>query len=171
MSACVALFFGLFLWIVALLWQYNTVTIFELSLSFAEKKTLQIVLLTFYVFQQGDNTEAYLEPGRNLRSDVLRKQLLTINYFCKTAFSQIFGQVLNMPLQQLETCCLTDYSHHQTMSLLHVAVIVYFDVLHLVTERSSHWRWSVMFSKISQNLQESTCAGVSIYQFNSQSMG
>ena len=57
------------------------------------------------------------------------------------------------------------------MSPLHVAVIVYFDVLHLVTERSSHQRWSIMFLKILQNLQENTFAGVSTYQFNSQSMG
>ena len=56
------------------------------------------------------------------------------------------------------------------MSPLHVAVIVYFDVSHLVTERSSHWRWS-MFLKTSQNSQENNCAGVSTYQFNSQSMG
>ena len=31
------------------------------------------------------------------------------------------------------------------MSPLHVAVIAYFDVLHLVTERSSEWRWSITF--------------------------
>ena len=58
----------------------------------------------------------------------------------------------------------------QTMNPLHVAVIVYFDVLHLVTERGSHRRWSIIFSKISQILQENSCAGVSTYQFNSQSM-
>ena len=59
----------------------------------------------------------------------------------------------------------------QTMSPLHVVVIVYFDVLHLVTERNSHRRWLIMFWKISQNLLENTCPGVSMYQFNFQSMG
>ena len=57
------------------------------------------------------------------------------------------------------------------MSPLHVAVIVYFDVSHLVTERSSHRRWSIMFLKILENSLENTCAGVSTYQFNSQSIG
>ena len=56
------------------------------------------------------------------------------------------------------------------MSSLRVAVIVYFDALHLVTERSNHRGWSVMFLKISQNSQENTCAGVYTCQFNSQSM-
>ena len=56
------------------------------------------------------------------------------------------------------------------MSSLNVAVIVYFDVSHLVTETSSHRRWS-MFLKISQNSQENTCAGVSAYQFNPESIG
>ena len=42
------------------------------------------------------------------------------------------------------------------MSPLHVAVIVCFDVLHLLTECSS---------------KENACAGVSTYQFNLQSMG
>ena len=54
------------------------------------------------------------------------------------------------------------------MNPLHVAVI---DVLHLVTKRSSHRKWSIMLSKISQNSQENTRAGVSTYLFNSQSMG
>ena len=40
-----------------------------------------------------------------------------------------------------------------------------------MTERSSHQRWSIMFLKILQNSQEITCAVVSTYQFNSQSMG
>ena len=57
------------------------------------------------------------------------------------------------------------------MSPLHVAVIVYLDVLYLVTERSNRRRWAIMFLKISQNSQENTCAGVSTYQFNSQNMG
>ena len=57
------------------------------------------------------------------------------------------------------------------MSPLHVAVIVHFDVSHLLTERSSHPGWSIMFSKITQNSQENTCAGVPTYHFNSQSMG
>ena len=46
-------------------------------------------------------------------------------------------------------CCLTDYTY-QTISPLHVAVIVYLDDLH--------------------NFQENACAGASTYQFNSQSM-
>ena len=58
----------------------------------------------------------------------------------------------------------------QTMSPLHVASIVYFDVLHLMTERSSHWRHS-MFLKNSRFSEENACAGVSAYQFNRQSMG
>ena len=66
-------------------------------------------------------------------------------------------------------CCLTDYIY-QTISPLHVAVIVYLDDLHLVTESSSHWKWSKMFLKILQNFQENACAGASTYQFNSQSM-
>ena len=49
------------------------------------------------------------------------------------------------------------YFYHQTMSSLHVAAIFYFDVLHLVTERSSHRRWSIMLLKILQNSQENTC--------------
>ena len=57
------------------------------------------------------------------------------------------------------------------MSPLHVAVTVYFDVSHLVREKSSHRRWPIMFLKIPQNSQENNCAGVSTYQFNSQSMG
>ena len=56
------------------------------------------------------------------------------------------------------------------MSPLHVAVIVYFDVLHLVTERNNHRMWS-MFLKILPNPQENTCVGVCTYPFNSQSMG
>ena len=56
------------------------------------------------------------------------------------------------------------------MSPLHLAFTVYFDVSHLVTERSSHRRWSIMFLKITQNLQENTCPRVSTHQFNSQSM-
>ena len=47
---------------------------------------------------------------------------------------------------------------------------MYFDFLHLVTERSSHRRWSIMFLKTSQISQENNCAEVSTYQFNSQSM-
>ena len=50
------------------------------------------------------------------------------------------------------------------MSPLHVAVIVYFDVSHLVTEISRHRRWSIMFLKILQNSQENTYAGVPTYQ-------
>ena len=50
------------------------------------------------------------------------------------------------------------------------AVIVYFDVLHLVTERSSHRRWSIMFLKISENSQENTCVEVCTYQLSSRSM-
>ena len=42
--------------------------------------------------------------------------------------------------------------------------------MHLVTERSSHRRCSIMFWKNWQNLLENTCAGVSSYQFNSQSI-
>ena len=54
-----------------LLRQYNTVIILESSLSFTEEKISQIVLLTFYVLQQVDNTEAYLGPSRNLRLSFL----------------------------------------------------------------------------------------------------
>ena len=54
------------------------------------------------------------------------------------------------------------------MSPLYEAVI---DVLHLVTERSSQRRWSTIFVKNSQNSQGNTCAGVSTYQFDSQSIG
>ena len=38
----------------------------------------------------------------------------------------------------VETCFLADCTYHQTMSSLHVAIIMYFDVLHLMTERNSH---------------------------------
>ena len=41
----------------------------------------------------------------------------------------------------------------------------------LVTERKKHRRWWITFLTISQNSQDSTSAGVSTYQFNSQSMG
>ena len=66
---CVALLFSLSLWIVDLLWKYNAITIFELSLSFTEKR----LVLEFYVLWQGGNTEAYLESSRNLRSGFLQK--------------------------------------------------------------------------------------------------
>ena len=48
------------------------------------------------------------------------------------------------------------------MSPLHVASIVYFDGLHLMTERSSHWRHS-MFLKILRYSEENACAGVSAF--------
>ena len=44
-------------------------------------------------------------------------------------------------------------------------------MLHLVTKRSSHRRWSIMVLKITKNSQENTCGRVSTYQFNSKSMG
>ena len=57
------------------------------------------------------------------------------------------------------------------MSSLHVAVTVYFNVLHLVTEKSIQRRWSIMVLKILQNSPENSSAGVSINQINTHSMG
>ena len=58
------------------------------------------------------------------------------------------------------------------MSPLLVAVIVYFDVLHLVRERSREVIDNGKYSKENtQNSQENTCVGAPTYQFNSQSMG
>ena len=58
--------------------------------------------------------------------------------------------------------------YHETMSPLRVAVI--FDNLHLVIERRRHRERSV-FLKILKKSQENTCAEVSTYQVDSQSMG
>lgn len=48
-----------------------------------------------------------------------------------------------MPLQLLDPCCLTEFAYHQTKSPLHGGASVYFYVLQLVMERSSHRRWSI----------------------------
>ena len=108
----------------------NTVRIFELSLSFSEKRLLWIGSLTFYVLQHRGNTEAYLELCQTSEMNFYENSswLLTINHFRKRAVR---------------------------------AVLVYFYVLHLVTERSSHRRWSVkrnVFYKFRKNSQENICA-------------
>ena len=68
-----------------------------------------------------------------------------------------------MPLQQVGTCCLTDYTYYQTKNSLHFAILVYFYVLDLVTKGSSHWvvSYTECFLKFCKNSLEKTCAKVS----------
>ena len=111
------------------------------------KTTLQIGSLVFYVLQQRGNTEAYLESSRTSTME----RILAINYFCKRAIFAIFAQALNTRLSQVETYYLSDYTYHQIKSPQDVAVLVYFNVLHLLMERSRQSAKRNVFKKFANN--------------------
>ena len=127
----------------SVLWQYNTVRIFELSLSLIEE-TLQIGSLKFYVLQKLGNTEAYLEPSQTFTMKLFAK---IVNHFSRLTIS-----AKKAPLQILDwifcnkqkpVASLTILTIKQRAYCMHVFVFVCFYVSHLVTERGSHQRLSV----------------------------